>query len=365
MSFRPFMLIATILLVSCASPSIKSPPFDPSIFEGTPMPQTATEAAALDNTPPAGFGVYARVVDVGPGLCVVIATRDERYMVYDAGHWTGRKCFDAAVDIIGDNSIDLMILSHSDADHLGDFRRILNEFQVRKIIRSGFRREDTATWRNANGGVGVEATKDATIINLQTSELTPGTEIELGLATVTLVAGWGEWTASGPTPSEKRNAISIVAKLTFGANSILLTGDTVGRRLTDPDDACKDAEKFMVENASDVPIESQVLVVPHHGGNNGSSDCFIKEVDPRFVVFSAGHDHEHPSAGAAERYMANGVMLEDMFRTDRHDDEGGFEWSHGAIANCQDGKGDDDIEILLPEQGEPIVRYALPDASLC
>jgi hypothetical protein len=64
------------------------------------------------------------------------------------------------------------------------------------------------------------------------------------------------------------------------------TADTVGRRLGDDDTACKDAEKVMVDrhNAGQAPLASDVLVAPHHGGNNGSSACFIQAVAPQFVV---------------------------------------------------------------------------------
>ena len=56
-----------------------------------------------------------------------------------------------------------------------------------------------------------------------------------------------------------------------------------------------------------VTIKSDVMIAPHHGGNNGSSKCFIEAVDPTFVVFPAGHAHHHPTKGAAERYTGAGI----------------------------------------------------------
>jgi len=112
-----------------------------------------------------------------------------------------------------------------------------------------------------------------------------------------------------------------------------------------------------VINASRVPIQSQVLIAPHHGADNGSSTCFIKAVNPKFVIFSAGSIHHHPRTKVAKRYTDNGVKVENMFRTDRGDDEGGTEWKHGRIENCNDSRGDDDIEIIFPQQGKPKVAY--------
>lgn len=310
---------------------------------------------------------YIRVVDVGPGLCTVTRVPGPHYLVYDAGHWRGEKCIDAVRDIVPGDDVDLLIISHSDSDHLADGAKILKQYAVHQIWRTGFRRDDTRSWRRLNKAIGQEVQDDsATVINLATVPLAPGHQVQLGDAQVTFLAGWSEWTEPGPTASERRNAISIVVRLDYEGHSVLYGGDTVGRRLGDPDDACKDAEKVMVERhqAGDIDLDADVLIVPHHGGNNGSSTCFIEAVTPEIVVFSAGHDHQHPSAGAAARYLAAGVDLDDIYRTDRSDDEEGpFEWKEGSRPGCNDGRGDDDVEIRLLKAGPAEVGYRTEDAS--
>lgn len=305
-----------------------------------------------------------RVVDVGPGLCTITRVPGGHYMVYDAGHWTGRHCIAAVRELVEGDEIDLLILSHNDSDHLGDGALILTEFTVRHIIWTGDQRWDTGTWRNLNEAVANEVRQTgATVRTARSAPLTPGERIPLGDATVTLVAGWGEWTAAGLSPSERRNVISIVARLEFGESSVLYTGDTVGRRITDADDVCKDAEQIMTQNhdAGVVSIAADVLIAPHHGANNGSAACFIERVNPRFVVFSAGGDYQHPRAAAAQRYLAHGVAVGDIFRTDRGDDEaGGLEWKAGSVPGCTSPRGHDHVEITLPRQGVPGVRYLRP-----
>lgn len=300
--------------------------------------------------------LYVRVVDTGPGLCTITAFPGGSYMLYDAGHWLGNHCLEGVRDVVDGDVIDLLVISHSDADHHGQAAEILEEYSVLNIYRTGFKRT-SATWRDTNRAIGEEAKTGASVINLGSMPLVPGEQIEFGDAVVTFVAGWHNWTDPGPTASERRNAVSIVVKVEYGGNAILYTGDTVGRRLSDPDDACKDAEAFMVNNVTDVPIGAEVIIAPHHGGNNGSSRCFIEAVDPDFVIFSAGHNHEHPTANAAQRYIDNGVGVNNIFRTDRGDDEGGFEWDHGRMGGCQDPRGDDDIEVILPRTGQPEVAY--------
>lgn len=121
----------------------------------------------------------------------------------------------------------------------------------------------------------------------------------------------------------------------------------------------------MVDNAPVVPLKSDVIVASHHGGNNGNARCFIEAVDPDFVIFSAGHNYHHPTQGAAQRYLAHGVGIDNMFRTDRGDHEPPDEdelpsnrkWPHGRVDGCHDGTGDDDVDIVLGADGSVEVAY--------
>jgi competence protein ComEC len=290
-------------------------------------------------------------------------------MVYDTGHWQqGHLCVDAAEEIIGSDPVDLLIIRHSDGDHVADGDDILNRFRVRQILRTGFRREDTTGWKNLNNAVGDEAKLDATVINLQTTTLVPGTKLTIGSASLTLVFGLGQWTATTLGQSERRNAISIVVRLEYQGRSVLFTGDTVGRRIGAPSSACDDAEKMMVtrHNATGsdhVALASDVVIAPHHGADNASSSCFIAAVNPSFVIFPAGHAFQHPRKDAAQRYLDHGVAESNMFRTDRGDDEGPEEWSTGRISGCQDRKGDDDVEIVLAQDGSVAVEYRQPQSG--
>ena len=290
-------------------------------------------------------------MDVGPGLCVVTKAPPGTFFVYDAGHWVGKRCIEAVREIVTGDRIELLVLSHSDADHLGDAVEILEEYFVPIILRAGDVRSTSTTWQKTNDAIAAEVREGATVINFRSLVFTSGLRLDVGEAAVVVVGGFADWTAPGPTESERRNAVSIVVRLEYNGRSVLLTGDTVGRRLNDPDSACKDAEKVMVDNhqAGRVSLKADVIVAPHHGANNGSSRCFIQAVDPRFVIFSAGHAHQHPTEAAAERYLAHGVPVANIFRTDRGDDEPGpFEWKVGSISGCRDPRGDDDVEDRDP-----------------
>lgn len=245
-----------------------------------------------------------RIVDVGAGLCTIAHAPPDRYMVYDVGHWVGNDCIEAIQDYVEGERIDLLVISHPDSDHLGDAADLLGAYSVQRILRTGHERWDRTTWRAVTDSIGQEVRFGASVQNLKTQPLEPGETMALGDATVTLLAGWHDWIEPGPDEDERRNAISIVLRLDFAGRSILYTGDTIGRRLDDDAEACKDAEAVMADrhDAGEVSLGSDVVIAPHHGGNNASSDCFLKRIDPTWVIFSAGHSHGHPTAGAAQRY---------------------------------------------------------------
>ena len=137
--------------------------------------------AALDVDPE---DVYVRIVDVGPGLCAVIRIPGDRFMVYDAGHWNGRHCITAVRELVTTDTIDLMVISHSDADHLGDAGRILGEKRVRQTILAGEPR-DTGSWTSLVNALAEEVKDGASVFNLQSVPLVPGRTIPLGEAVVT------------------------------------------------------------------------------------------------------------------------------------------------------------------------------------
>ena len=311
--------------------------------------------------------VFARVVDSGAALCVVLKMPGDHYMIYDAGNYAGggAEAFESIAEIIPEgSSVDLMVLSHSDADHLGAVDEICDTYKVKRIIRSGFKRP-TATWRNANDAIKLEKESDNAIdINLRYFEFPPGATYRFGEAFVTMICGFHEpprqWGLTKGT-GEYRNAGSIVMRLQYKGKSILFCGDTVGRHIGDDDDVIIAAEKYMVENSVVITIDSDVIIAPHHGADNAISSDFIKTVSPEYVIFSAGHKYAHPRSTTVKRYLNAGIAQDKILRTDRGDDEGNAEWrdSH-RIDGHTDPIGDDDVDILIRGDGSVVVEYRNP-----
>jgi competence protein ComEC len=116
----------------------------------------------------------------------------------------------------------------------------------------------------------------------------------------------------GSELEEDANNNSVVARLTYGRVSLLLTGDIEA-----------EVERELV-TAESIP-ESTLLKVPHHGSCSSTTQRFLEAVDPELVVISVGADNRfgHPCDEVLER-------LGDLplYRTDEH----------GAVEVVSDGE---------------------------
>lgn len=318
---------------------------------------------------PADDALFCRVVDVGAGECCVIVIPGGHYVVFDGGNYKdgGATAMTALEELLPDDAeIGLLVISHSDSDHLGAVDEIFDAYKVKTVLHTGDERT-TQNWKAADAAIRAAVDNGLTEnLNLKDSPIQLGHEFKFDDAKVTFVAGWHSAPREFGTlnNAEKNNAISVVVRVEYHGKSILITGDSVGRHIDDPPDACIAAEQFMVENRSIRPIRSDVLVAAHHGADNGSSSKFIEAVQPQFVVFSAGHAFQHPRSATVGRFQASGLSPESLFRTDRGDDEGSKEWDGLRIPGNIDPSGDDDVDILIRNNGEIEVEYRNPDPEV-
>ncbi|WP_172443133.1 ComEC/Rec2 family competence protein [Vibrio tapetis] len=294
--------------------------------------------------------VDIRVVDVGPGLCVLATdTVNDKHVLYDAGRWTNSYCYDYVVDKV-ERDISLVVISHLDSDHFSNLPDILEQKKAELIVHTGYKRRKT-TWHAANHAIAMGAKRGSTVINLQSTSLDMMVSpIVIGDMTIDFVYGLGEWDVNKGRLSEShlRNALSIVVRLSAHGKEVLLAGDTVGRHDGDPQDSCLYAEQDMVTAVTRDKLEADVLIAPHHGADNASSSCFLEAVSPTYVIYSAGHSYKHPREVTARRTLTTlGIPQTNMFRTDRGDDEGDLEWDFQRIPGCSDQAGDDDVAIEL------------------
>lgn len=302
--------------------------------------------------------VEVRVVDVGAGLCNLIKFPNNKFMIYDAGGEgtnASRTLGQIETFIPVGSEIELLVLSHTDQDHILAAGEVLRTYKVKKLLWGGYERsmagsdQPTAAYNQILSALQASPETENVNLNQRDSVITPGNHFSVANATITFVCGFGrpleEWNLVDK--AEKLNAVSIVMRLDFRGSSVLFCGDAVGRHRNDPDDALIATEKFMVDKAAAL-LPATVIIAPHHGARNGSSTAFVDLVKPKVVIFSAGHKFHHPDRVTVGRYLRF-VAADHIFRTDRGDDEGGSEWDFMRVAGAVDGVDDDNIDIQLSD----------------
>ncbi len=311
--------------------------------------------------------VRTRVIDVGAGHASITKMPGPHYMVFDASLVTRSDHIIAQMkELMGtDRTIDLLVISHTDSDHLGAIPAIFDAFEVRTVLRAGLERcnvNQTCRWRTSQNKIRAAVIQGKTVdLNLAFTPIGLGYTFRFGEAAVQILSGFHtpplDWGVSGL--SNVRNAGSIVVRLEYDGKSILFTGDEFGKDpgLNEPMEA---AEKFMVDNQATRPIQSDVLIAAHHGADNASSTDFLKEVSPTFVIFPAGGSHEHPRQNTVTRMIHPdvGIAEANLFRTDQCDSPGPNEWVGAWVPGADDSARDDDIDIVLIKgEPDPLVSY--------
>ncbi len=272
---------------------------------------------------PAEGQFEAVIADIGQGTAVLVRTR-AHLLVYDAGPQyspdadAGSRVLLPLLRVRGERKVDLLLLSHRDADHVGGAASLL-------------------------GGLPVLAS---------TSSLAPGHPLLARLPAHRRCDAGQQWTWDGvrfeilhPQAADhammlKSNALSCVLKVTDAAGqSLLLTGDIEAAQ-----------ESALVAQLGAAGLASETLLVPHHGSRTSSTEAFLQAVSPRTGVVQAAYRSRfgHPAPDVMARYARLGI---DVRRSDRcgaytvpPDGTAGVcqratdrrYWHHGAVASAPD-----------------------------
>lgn len=185
-----------------------------------------------------------------------------------------------------DRSIDLIVLTHSDADHITALPEVLRRFHIDTILLSG---------RLGNSG-----SVDALLAALQESDttiITANPQEDLSLDGVVLDVIWPTADAIANNRFSNNN-LSVVVRIVYNDHEILLTGDIE-----------KSAEDAIL--ASGVDIQSDILKVAHHGSRTSSSTGFLLAVHPDIALISVGRDNQygHPHPSVLDRFHALGIPI--------------------------------------------------------
>lgn len=225
-------------------------------------------------------------LDVGQGDAIYIESPTGAEVLIDGGR--DRSVLRELSKRMGplDRSIDIVIETHPDADHIGGLPGVFALYDVDAFISPGVE-NDT----NITGEVEDAALRE------------PGGQALIARRGQRIDIGAGAYLdilfPDREVPGLETNTASIIARLVYGDSSFMLTGD-----------APASIEEWLV-TLDGAALESDVLKAGHHGSRTSTSDAWLKAVRPGAVVISAGegNSYGHPHQEVTERIEASGATM--------------------------------------------------------
>jgi competence protein ComEC len=226
-------------------------------------------------------------LDVGQGDAIFIEAPNGVQVLVDAGPSVEAVRSLSAVMPFWDRTIDLIIPTHADQDHIGGFPEIFKRFTVNAVL-------DTSNTAS-------------TSIYEEYSKLRDDEDVPIRIAsfqdTLVLDEPSGVYLRvlypDQDISALPRNESSTILQLVHGNIEVMLTGD-----------AGVMVEDYLVGVYNSF-LESEILKAGHHGSKTSTSDLFLEVVNPEYVVVSAGEDNRygHPHQEVVQRIKNSGAMI--------------------------------------------------------
>ena len=247
------------------------------------------------------------VLDVGQGDAIYFEFPKGGNMLVDAGGARfsdkGRWVISPFLKSKGVRTLDAIVISHPQEDHIGGFMAVMDDFRVKKVFHGG-KFYPSYLWKQIQRRIAVEKSDVRVVGKGDKIEDFPGVQVSV----------------LGPDKDFSHKNInddSVVLKIGYGEDSFLLTGDIQTPAMHD---------LLLSEQA----LEADVLKVPHHGAKLTSEGmAFVQEVHPTFSPISVGERNPfgHPAPVTLEALSA--IPGNQVLRTDEK----------GAISLVSDGHG--------------------------
>jgi competence protein ComEC len=270
---------------------------------------TAVLPVLLYSPPRPALGeVELLAADIGQGNAVLLRTAHHT-LLYDAGPQygpdsdAGDRVLLPLLRALGVRKLDLMVLSHRDADHVGgaaSLLQALGAWRVHSSLEEGHRLRQITVHQPC--WAGLRWTWD----EVHFEYLHPAAR------------DLADNEARGGRP----NARSCVLKVQARRRSVLLVGDVESLQ----------EMRLLADPATKTRLPADVLLVPHHGSRTSSTPAFIAAVHPKWALVQAGYLNRfgHPAPSVLQRYEEAGVAVV------RTDSCGAWHWRSAIDLNwCQ------------------------------
>ncbi|MGB2580444.1 MAG: ComEC/Rec2 family competence protein [Minisyncoccia bacterium] len=207
-------------------------------------------------------------LEVGQGDAIYIEAPNGNQMLIDGGPSSG-----ALLRALGsvmpfwDRSIDVVIATHPDQDHVGGLPAVIDRMSVDSVVITE-NTSDTGAYSAFEKAIAENKSRRILARAGERIILDNGVVLEILFP-------------DRNTTNWESNTSSIIARLSYREESFIFTGD-----------APESIEKYIVSKSSG-ELHSSVLKLGHHGSRTSSSKIFLSAVDPKYAVISAGKDNKY------------------------------------------------------------------------
>jgi competence protein ComEC len=243
------------------------------------------------------------IMDVGQGNAALLELPDGYTMLIDGGGFSDNSIFDIGARVVAPflwrnkiKTIDTLVLTHPNSDHLNGLLYIAEHFNVQDMWTNSEAR-DTLGYRKLMGVVDKRGIVSPNFRQLPRKQIIHGVEINI------LYPADNFLEKKGVDKWRNTNNNSMVIRVSKGSISFLFPGDIMAA-----------AEKELVA-ISRAKLASTVLLAPHHGSISSSTPPFLDHVAPQIVVISSGwkNSFRFPHKAVLQQYRRRGYQV---FRTD-------------------------------------------------
>lgn len=234
---------------------------------------------------------YVKVdfLDVGQGDAILISAGSNQVLIDGGPSGVILEKLGKAMPFY-DKTIELVIATHPDADHISGLVDVLKRYNVERVLTTGIVSE-TQTAKLLDKLISEKNVQKTVAHFGQRVKIYPGVNLDI-LYPFSDLSG---------QKFENENNTSVVAKLNVGSESILLTGDA------------ETPVEWQLLNAG-INLNSDILKVAHHGSKSSTSEEFVKAISPEMSVIQVGakNTYGHPTDQTLERLKGSKIFRTDL-----------------------------------------------------
>lgn len=205
-------------------------------------------------------------LDVGQGDAIFIETPDRVQMLIDGG--ANSKVLSALNEVMPfyDRSIDIILATHPDQDHIGGLSEVLEKFNVKFVFESEAK-SSSAAYVAFEKAIQSDTKK---ILTKRGDRIPLGKDIYIDVLF-----------PDRDATNFESNTASIIAKLVYGNTSFLLTGDS------------PDSIEEYISALDNKSLDVDILKLGHHGSRTSTTETFLQFSSPDYAIISAGKDNKY------------------------------------------------------------------------